>query len=84
MVDPTTMTISARMILDIMLDQLKIPRAIYRRRAYSNNTISVTLLFNTSAQSNEACSKQMSITDIHSADDKISEDSAAVEAIRYM
>uniref|UniRef100_A0A8R7QRZ3 Uncharacterized protein n=1 Tax=Triticum urartu TaxID=4572 RepID=A0A8R7QRZ3_TRIUA len=35
---------TCRMILDLRLDHLGIPRAIYRRRMYSQNTLTVTVL----------------------------------------
>lgn len=44
-VDHTIVRIFGRMILDIILDHLGIPRAIYRRRMYSQNTMTVTVLF---------------------------------------
>ncbi|KAF7037987.1 hypothetical protein CFC21_048240 [Triticum aestivum] len=36
---------TCRMVLDTMLDHLGIPRAIYRRRMYSQNTLTVNVLF---------------------------------------
>ncbi|KAM3403752.1 hypothetical protein ACQJBY_007085 [Aegilops geniculata] len=44
-VDQTIVSIFIRMILDIMLDHVGIPRAIYRRRMYPHNTMTVTVLF---------------------------------------
>lgn len=44
-VDYTIVKIFGRMILDIMLDHLGIPRAIYRTRMYSQNTMTITVLF---------------------------------------
>lgn len=83
-VDHTTLRISPRMILDIMLERLGIPKAIYRRRMYSQNTMSVTVLFYTSMDSDGTCASQMIITGVRSANEEIAEDSAAVEAARYM
>ncbi|XP_044377231.1 uncharacterized protein [Triticum aestivum] len=54
-VDHTIVRISARIILYIMLDHLGICRVIYRLRMYSQNTISVVVLFYTSVQSNGIC-----------------------------
>lgn len=77
--------ISARMILDIMLEQLGIPKAVYRRRTYSHNRMSVTLCSSAPLpRVMGACPAHMSITGIHSADGEIAEDTAAVEAIRYI
>lgn len=80
-VDHTTLTISARMILDIMLEYLGIPKAVYQRRMYSQNTISATMLFYTSTHSAGASPSQMIITGVRSANEEIAEDSAAVEAL---
>uniref|UniRef100_A0A8R7U9I4 Uncharacterized protein n=1 Tax=Triticum urartu TaxID=4572 RepID=A0A8R7U9I4_TRIUA len=51
-VDHTIVRISAKIILYIMLVHLGIRKAVYRRRIYTQNTISVIMLFYTSVQSN--------------------------------
>ena len=63
-VDHTTLTISSRMILDIMLEYLGIPKVVYQRRMCSQNTISVTIIFYTSTHSAGASPSQMIITGV--------------------
>jgi hypothetical protein len=72
------------MMLSLLLVQLNIPDAIYRRRQYSQDIDSVTMLFYNSAQINGINPLQMTITGVRSAIEEVAEDSAAVAAIRYM
>ncbi|XBH79715.1 hypothetical protein VPH35_105621 [Triticum aestivum] len=83
-IGPGTVRAPARIMLSLLLERLNIPDAIYRRRPYSHDTVSVTVLFYTSPPINGVSPPQMTITGVRSANQEVAEDSAAVAAIRYM
>ncbi|VAH83946.1 uncharacterized protein LOC119278247 [Triticum dicoccoides] len=79
---PTIIRIPLRAILDIVLAELGIPEAEYRREICDDNKICVTVLFDASTV--EGAPAHMSISGTYSTDDEVAEDTAALKAIEYL